>query len=278
MDLAAYGRRRDAVRDRIVEVLEADPRVQAVWLSGSFGRGEADEWSDLDLHVAVEDASFPALLEERAELYAAIDRPLLIQQEMPSNSIGGGRFQLVVYPGPIEVDWNIGPVGEAERPHDSVLLVDRVEIPEWTLPPQTSDEQRRQAEWDLTFFWAMAPIAVKYAGRGETHQVASQIDLLAGAYISLWRLLVEPDGFDPHHTSLNRPLGPELTARLPRLGWTIDPPAALAVIGALCKEVEQFHPALAARGVSIPSAMPGEVAALSAIAETVIRQKVEAHG
>jgi hypothetical protein len=40
--------------DRIVDVLGADDRVRAVWLSGSLGRGGGDEFSDVDLLVAVE--------------------------------------------------------------------------------------------------------------------------------------------------------------------------------------------------------------------------------
>ena len=53
--LAGYTRQRDDLLARIVGVLGADVRVRSAWLSGSFGRGEADAWSDFDLHVAVED-------------------------------------------------------------------------------------------------------------------------------------------------------------------------------------------------------------------------------
>ncbi|MFZ2015694.1 MAG: nucleotidyltransferase domain-containing protein [Nocardioides sp.] len=42
---------------RVVDHLEGDPRVRAIWLSGSVGRGVADAGSDLDLVVTVADAS-----------------------------------------------------------------------------------------------------------------------------------------------------------------------------------------------------------------------------
>ena len=45
-ELAAYTRLRDDLLVRIVGVLHADLRVRSAWLSGSFGRGEADAWSD----------------------------------------------------------------------------------------------------------------------------------------------------------------------------------------------------------------------------------------
>lgn len=44
--LRALGQARDQLLDRIKQVLVADGRVNASWLSGSYGRGEADEWSD----------------------------------------------------------------------------------------------------------------------------------------------------------------------------------------------------------------------------------------
>jgi hypothetical protein len=43
----------DALLARVVEVLEADQRVRALWLAGSVGRGVADAGSDLDLVVTV---------------------------------------------------------------------------------------------------------------------------------------------------------------------------------------------------------------------------------
>jgi hypothetical protein len=43
----------DALLARVVETLEADQRVRALWLAGSVGRGVADAGSDLDLVVTV---------------------------------------------------------------------------------------------------------------------------------------------------------------------------------------------------------------------------------
>lgn len=35
--------------------LAADPNVHAAWLTGSFGRGVADRYSDIDLHLLLSD-------------------------------------------------------------------------------------------------------------------------------------------------------------------------------------------------------------------------------
>ena len=42
---------------RVVDHLDGDARVRAIWLSGSVGRSVADAGSDLDLAVTVTDAA-----------------------------------------------------------------------------------------------------------------------------------------------------------------------------------------------------------------------------
>jgi hypothetical protein len=44
-----------ALVERATEVLRADDRVIAAWLAGSFATGEADAWSDVDIHCCVRD-------------------------------------------------------------------------------------------------------------------------------------------------------------------------------------------------------------------------------
>lgn len=55
---------------KITDVLEHDSRVVAAWLEGSIARAEDDEWSDIDLWIAVRDADFAEFVDER-ERFAA---------------------------------------------------------------------------------------------------------------------------------------------------------------------------------------------------------------
>jgi predicted nucleotidyltransferase len=245
--LRRYGQARDELLARIIHVLEADARVAAVWLAGSFGRGVEDAWSDLDLHIAVADDALAAFWADRRQLYERVGQPVLIQPEMPSN----------------------GRVSTATRPPATRVLFDRVGIPVETPPALTPEERRGQANSWQAFFWAMAPIAVKYAGRGATRPAAGQIDLLTQSAIAVWRLVEQPDGPNPWEPITNRPINPELDAVLPRLGWAIDPAKALETISHLCAMVERMHPALATLGVTIPAKMPGEVARLIDLATNV---------
>lgn len=271
--VARHRSERDRLLERITRVLAGDDRIAAAWLSGSLGRGEGDEWSDLDLYVAVADAQYEAVLAERPNLYALVGRPVLIQPEMASWSMPEGRFSLVIYEGCLEVDWNIGPVGKATRGLATRLLFDRAGIPV-VEPPIPPAERGAVAEKWLIFFWAMAPIAVKYCGRGNTRRAVQQIALLTDATTTLWRLLHHPEGPNPDVQSTNRPIELELEACLPRLGATIDALACLRVICALCAEVEKLHVGLAEFGVVIPTAVAAEVSAFITMAEPLVEESL----
>lgn len=56
----------DSLRDALAILIAAcrsDERVRAAWLEGSLARDEADDWSDIDLHVRVaEESSFDAAI------------------------------------------------------------------------------------------------------------------------------------------------------------------------------------------------------------------------
>lgn len=264
--LKDLARTRDACLAQLTTILASDCRVVAAWLAGSFGRNADDGWSDLDLHVAIEDDAFTSFWNERDQLYRKLGRPLLVQPEMPSNAQLGGRFQLVVYPGPVEIDWNIGPASLARRPLETRVLIARRDVSIDTPRPLTQVERRDRAMDATVFFWAMAPIAVKYAGRGDSRRASSQIDLLTGTFIQLWRLMMMPDGPDPFAPEQNRATEPGLDAILPRLRWNITPLLALDVIDALCAEVERLHPGLEVLGVAVPKAMASETRALAGIA------------
>jgi hypothetical protein len=252
-------------------VLDDDPRVLAAWLDGSFGRGVDDAWSDLDLHLVIEDEALDAFVGNRLELYRKIGDPLLIQKEMASPTQSRGLFQLVFYPGPVEVDWIIGPASTANRPQETRMLIARGPIPIVAPRPATGERRTRLAQDRLTFFWAMAPIAVKYAGRGDTRRAVTQIELLTGSFIVLWRLVHAPDGPDPTAPGQNRATEPDLDAILPRVGREIDLLSALEVIRQLCHEVCRLHDPLSELDATVSGQLTVEVEHLANVAEEAVR-------
>jgi predicted nucleotidyltransferase len=96
---ASFAKARERLLGRIAEALRQDERVVAAWLSGSFGRGEEDEWADLDVHVAIDDAALGSFLADRRELYRRLGRVRLLQDEIPGQDDISDQFHLVVFEG-----------------------------------------------------------------------------------------------------------------------------------------------------------------------------------
>lgn len=106
--------------------LQDDPLVAGTALVGSLGAGSADDWSDVDLLVVVEDANL--------EDYATADRlpsgpgQLAFGIDARHNGPVGTRAvsaQYVVDGLPLWVDWHIHPVSLASWPSDSAVVFDR---------------------------------------------------------------------------------------------------------------------------------------------------------
>lgn len=75
--------------DRIKHVLEADARIDAVWLAGSLGKGKGDEFSDVDILVLCADG-------KAGEVSAAHADPTAIAKPVLVNRLFGGYIVNVV--------------------------------------------------------------------------------------------------------------------------------------------------------------------------------------
>jgi hypothetical protein len=178
----------------------------------------------------------------------------------------GGRFWLVIYPGPVHVDWNIGPWGSAAIPEAAHLLFAKRPIPVATEAeaPDPAD-LRRRAQANLEFFWAMAPIAFKYGGRGHTRLAVQQIGLLEHALQRLWLTVHHPAWLnDAYHQ--NRRIEPALDALLPRLPVVIRPLDTVEAVRAYCTAMEALHPRLADVGAAVSAQLPDELRELYRLA------------
>ena len=72
-------------QDRYIDALaakaEADPRIRAAWLAGSFGKETADRWSDVDAHLLIDRAALEEFRED-VETWLAAIRPLVLMRMM----------------------------------------------------------------------------------------------------------------------------------------------------------------------------------------------------
>jgi hypothetical protein len=185
---------------RIRRDLAGDPRFLAAWLAGSFGRGEEDSFSDLDLHLVVADPQAATLCArprmagagttpERLALFGRFGKPALVH-ENNHNAPPGGTFTFVLYAGSaLMVDWVLVPAAGARRPAETVLLFDHAGIPALPAPaPEAPAERAEKAAEQLAFFWMMAAITAKYLLRRDGGMVQWLLEMLARTLAEVDRL------------------------------------------------------------------------------------------
>lgn len=180
---------REALLQRSIASLNGDERVDAAWLFGSMGRGDADALSDLDLFVVVADAHLDSVIAERPQFMAA-QGDLLLVLEAPQNRPPGGAYNMAIYAGvdgPHQVDWYWQARSQAQVPSQTRLLLDRAGLPCSEHPPHfdyqpvDAPSPIEAANRAIQFFWAMLLITAKYAARSPFEETMALLPYVQGA-------------------------------------------------------------------------------------------------
>ena len=177
---------RDALLASLTQSLYDDPHVRAAWLWGSFGRGEADDLSDLDPWLVVADDAVGEM-GARLRQYALLTGTFITGGEAPQNAPPGGGFFSSLHEGRhglLHLDCYWQPRSAAEQVPERAVLFDRlqeplsispqrptaVQAPETQAPEtlMTDDAPTEQAErisGGIGFAWLMLSIAAKTLAR-----------------------------------------------------------------------------------------------------------------
>ncbi|MFF5085483.1 hypothetical protein ACFY36_51305 [Actinoplanes sp. NPDC000266] len=111
-------------------VLSADPRVMAVSLVGSLGRGAGDAFSDVDLIVSVA-TPVPASLRADPVTGLGLPGPVLFVRPKPRNAPAGGTYLAVCVELaglPVLVDLYVWPATTAVIPAGGSVLFQRGDV------------------------------------------------------------------------------------------------------------------------------------------------------
>ena len=206
--------------DRLVEVLQADPRVLAAWLMGSHARGTADRHSDVDVWLVVEP-------EAKAEFVA--DWPELSDRVAPSvlrQQVFGSTFLHIT------ADWqrwdvSIGVPDDVARRTRSTLrpLFDRAGLGTRLLPPGAplAPDPVKISSLTTEFLRVMGLLPV-VLGRREHVVGVSGAGLLRGLIVQLFLedVAVEDRGGALHLNTLLPPKRLDQLTDLPGVEATHD--------------------------------------------------------
>jgi predicted nucleotidyltransferase len=121
---------RDALLASLTATLQRDPCVRAAWLWGSFGRGAADDLSDLDPWIIVSDGAVGAMgpsLRLYAQRTGNVIHGRVTHSRKTDSSVGDSSNRYYLTRLPRDESWRcpeqglIQEAARAERPHAGTL-------------------------------------------------------------------------------------------------------------------------------------------------------------
>jgi hypothetical protein len=125
---------RDRLLDQVVGLLEADPAVDGVALVGSLGRGEEDNWSDIDLLILAGDQFIGQFMNDpTANAWARADLLSDGRHNSPAGatSLGTTHIRSGL---PLRVDLHVHPADRTPWPTDGRVVFERRPVRTGTLP------------------------------------------------------------------------------------------------------------------------------------------------
>jgi len=146
--------------------LQADERVVAVAAGGSLSTGGMDEWSDLDLVVAVEPGAAAEVMPDRRRIAARLG-PLLAA--FTGEHVGEPRILICLYGPPLlHVDLKFVPLPEAAaRTEDPLILWERDGRLSAVLRATPAAPLVPDLQWIEDRFWVWVHYVATKIGRGE---------------------------------------------------------------------------------------------------------------
>ena len=232
------GRPRDhrVVIARFVEACEADDRIVAAFLSGSVARGEADEYSDLDLCLITRDEAYEEVLADRAAIIERLGEPLFLE----SFALDAIAFFILAD----------GTDGELFFARESELdrldtgpfrtLLDEKGIlagAEFPFPEPDRAEQAEELRHVLYWFWHDLSHFMAAIGRGNLWWAAGQLEMLRAYCVNLERIEQNVEAQDEPYEKLDKVIS---TDRLAAMRSTFVPMERDAMLRA-ARDIVSFH-------------------------------------
>jgi predicted nucleotidyltransferase len=176
-----------AVIDRFTAACQADERIVAAFLGGSYARGAADAYSDLDLYLITTDGTYEDFYDRREQFMRQLGEPVFLESFDLPNII------FYVFADGAEGELGLGREGDFHHLHGGPhrVLVDKTGILanaifpwEKVDPTEQVETLRRQIYW----FWHDLSHFITAMGRGQLYWAHGQIDVLRQICVNLARL------------------------------------------------------------------------------------------
>jgi hypothetical protein len=248
---------------RSIDRLKTDPRIVGVAAAGSFITNSMDEFSDLDLIIAVEPAHQAAIMAERMKVATTLGKLLAA---FTGEHVGEPRVLICLYEAPLlHVDLKFVSLEDvAIRVEDPCVLWERDGRLSNALTHGKAEFPVRSPQWIEGRFWIWVHYAATKIARGELFETIDFISFLRGTVLgplALARAGARPSGVRKIET-----IAPAFAVELQRTVATHDAADCLRALRACVDLYRSLMPRASTERV--------EVAAMEYLAEVERRHGV----
>ena len=240
--------------------LESDRRIVGVAAGGSLLTGTMDEFSDLDLVVAIEPSAYHDVLAQRASIAASLGSLL---SAFTGEHVGEPRLSICLYgPDPLlHVDLKFVSLTDfAARVEDPRVLWERDERLTTALGADVARFPEPDRQWIEDRFWVWAHYGAGKIGRGELFEALDFLSFLRGQVLG--PLALSSVGARPSGVRKIERLAPQ---RAKQLQATVAAHDAASCAHALAAAIEMYRGLRGGDGIELRS--DAERAAVAYLAE-----------
>ncbi len=249
--------------EHALDRLRQDPRLVGVAAAGSYLSGALDEFSDLDLVIAVEPAWFELVLQERQALARALG-PLLAA--FTGEHVGEPRVLICLYGPPLlHVDLKFVSLADlAARVEDPAVLWERDGRLTQALRSSLARYPMPDLQWIEDRFWVWVHYAATKIGRGELFEAVDFLAFLRGQVLG--PLALQSRKARPSGVRKLEFAAPDLAKQMELTLATYDRRSCLAALRASIALYQRWRDALADPELRLnPQAEAAALAYLDAI-------------
>ena len=186
MDMQLPDNYQDIV-DHFIAACQADERILAAFLGGSYATNAADKYSDLDLYFITTDEAYEDFLAERGSFVRLLGEPLLLAD------FGATNGYSIIYSNGTEAEIWFGRESKFKDIHEGPykVLVDKKNILAGEVFPQHIADPVKQIEilrHQIDWFWHDLSHFIKAMGRRQLWFAYGELEVLRQICVNLARL------------------------------------------------------------------------------------------
>jgi predicted nucleotidyltransferase len=240
---------------RFVAACQADARVVAATLYGSYARGAADAYSDLDLALITTDAAYEDFVAGREAFIRLLGEPLLLEDFDLPNMV------FCIFADGTEVELALGRESRfnANQGGPYRVLLDKKNLLAGAVFPRSEPASAEQSETLrrlVYWFWHDLSHCIAALGRGQLWWAYGQLEVLRCYCVNLVRLRYDFSAAADGYEKVEQAIPVEQLAALQPTCCPLDPEAMLQAALVLVRFYRELAPPLARRqGIPYPAAL-----------------------